>query len=375
MKNLLHCMLGVLIVLIYACAPPRLDAPGDRGDLKPLFKGDPSMVLAWHPGARMLAIANGGLEIYDLNNGTRTRLSNEGGDAVAWLPDGTGLVVSRYKSGKSGLRIHLLDGSKSTETLVEGRVVSLMPKGKTEILAGILAVTEFRFGINIASRLAVWDTRTEPVVISFDENTIHPGVWQAMRTRIEAGSFFILSPWRDEVFFSAFHDPPAFPPYFRLAVMNIASGAVRQIGQVPPSLSGGAYVSNGDAVMYGSLDGIKTVEEWDGAEIAGYPFGGSCFSASFDGSCLAVDGRLFLNGEKPADFSPDGRVTFSPQGREAIVTKDGWAYLLAGLQTDLKVELPDLDREEIVRLRKWRALGMITQEEYLGYRTRVERND
>lgn len=360
------------LTILSACSAPKIDL----GSLttKPLVKTEKVDAVDWRQGGRKLLLVSDGLKQIDLNTGVVQSISDSSPDLVRWRQND---IVALYRT-EDGSRIDILTsaGEVIKSSLIKAKISELFVASDQSLLACGVELTHHSFGVNVATVVYRWEQGAEDASrILLDETIIHPRVWQLVEDSV-INTEFALSPWGDDLAFAAVHDPPAFPPYRHLKVMHLSTAAVRSVIKGEASGMGLGYSTDGELIYFANGEGqVHLYNEWTGEVIGSMTMQGDRIAHWHKSGNYQLDGVLYIEKTSIADYGSAVKLYFSPNGKEFVMVKDDWIYLISGLQNDPAMPDLNLDRQEIIRLRKWRALGLISPEEYFHYKEKVENNE
>lgn len=365
----LYLFFAFLTLALVGCAQPMAKLlPLPNGlSLQEISPLKPTTPVAVSRDGAQIAVGHKGLRVRSLVDGSEIVIKGVIPTALAFSPDGTRLAAAFTRGAESELIIfHSGTGVALNRVNASGQIRSLL--WRTE---GILAVADlvqsYKFGSNFQNYLYLWDTigplRREKIHdVTLDPITLK--TWGEQIATIPAPH---LSPWGDEILLARLIDPPAFDPYLKLVIRHLETGEERQVVSGLP-LDGGAadYLAAGDRIIHWSSTGALSVDPWQ--EEAGERFSspGRTIATSPGGEILWLDGKILRQESEllqlPHDARPvvvlaDGRLFFRWQDR---------LWQLSGLPVEGSTPALDTQqRDRVLRLRKLRAQGLITPEEYL----------
>lgn len=214
-------------------------------------------------------------------------------------------IVSAYTvaQGTRLIRTSTPSGVTLGEIVFPGRCEALLAR-PGEWLIFVTTLESFRFGGNLRSRLLRWDGRQPPREFLLNDITLNRATL-AVKEGLEHTLQPQLSPYGDEILFLRLHDPPAFDPYLEVVLYHLGSQDVHSVVKVPGLHAIAEYRDNGERIAWGDGRAApKIVDPWD------------------------------------------------PQGEN-----------LANEKVAVSSN-PDVQAQRVLLLRKWRAMGLITAQEY-----------
>lgn len=371
--NLLKAVLLLLVLWLHGCA--RLPVSGSlppgmaAGESLRVAAGSP---FAWRPDGEAVAVAGDGLRLWRPATGELKSLSPETSTALAWSPDGTRLAVAHAKGDDTHLTVIDGSGRRLREAALEGRVESLFWSADHGLQAVATTLKPYTFGAGFTLALYRWQEPAAPVRTVLHETTLKPLTlrrWGGILHRTPGPA---LSPWGDELLFARLHDPPAFSPYLKIILRHLETGAEREVAQVPITAGGAVFAAGGDAVICGDGGVTRILDPWSGRGGETLPTPGQNLVVSPGGGHLFADGRLYRDGAALAVFPAETVARFSPQGGKLLLRHEQRLFLLSGLAESVPAPLPEADRRQLLLLRKWRASGLVSPQDYLEQKQRMD---
>lgn len=360
-------LLPVLIVvaLLSACATTPLSVPLPNGfSLNRLANSPGGSPFAWSHDGQKIAYVRGGVRLITVADQSERVLSGPAPAILAWSPDDSMLGLGFATDTQTLLRLQRLTGAVVAETRVPGSPVAIF-WGQNGIVVCTSEQKDFTFGANVISRVVRWDGQSPPQVSLLHDVTLKP-ITIRNYSGFLPGFRSAMSPWGDELLYTRLHDPPEFPPYLKLILRHLDSGAERSIGDLPIASSGGHFVGNADRVVI--ADGIGTIyfqDLWNGNPDKELPVSGRQLATSPEGRSLLADGELWSNGVHLLTLADVNHALFSPTGEQLLFRSRSTLYLLSGLPTDPLASLPDGEElKKALLLRRWRAMNLISPDEF-----------
>jgi hypothetical protein len=367
--NLFKAMLLLLALWMAACA--RLPV---TGKLPEGMKVERSAAItdgapfAADPTRERIALGREGLRLWTPATGAETRLDATTPSALAWSPAGDRLAAAFPRAGETAVRLLDPAGRPGEETVVAGEVHRICWLPGDGLLFAATTLKVYSFGGGFSLTLFRWDGRGAPQATSLHEVTLKPLTLRQWGGVIHRTPGLALSPLGDEILYARLHDPPAFSPYLKLIVRHLETGGERVVASVPLPGATAVFAPDGETVLYGDGRQVHTVEAWTGREGESRPTPGAAIALSPAGEWLLLDDRLYREGAEAAVFAEPCAGAFAPGGR-LLLRCGGRLHLLSGLVEEAPA--PPAVRERLLLLRKWRASGLITPDEYLEQKSRI----
>jgi hypothetical protein len=290
---------------------------------------------------------------------------------LCFSPDGSKLAAALPDKQKTILRLFDADAKLKSETTVPGRITSLVWRSEKELLGSALDIRRFSFGSTLITTLYSWDGVKQPVATNINDATIRKSVSTLPDQVLYDTLKLALSPYGDEIAYSALKDPPMFTPYMRIITRHLESGAEHEVGTT--SLGSGSilYTADGESLIVGDANALtRRLALPDGKETTAWPSAGDSAAISPSGNLLFLDGRLYEDGKELAWFPTKSRAAFVPDGSGVAISYDKKLYLLSGVNDKPAPPLPK-DMSRLLQLRKLRSMGLITEKEYRAQKAKV----
>lgn len=371
--NLLKAFFLLIFLWLGGCARVpavgRLPAELQSG---PTLRVAPGTSIAWHPDGERVAVAGEELRIWTPASGSVQQLARGPLTAVVWSPTGDRLAVARPQGAETKLAVLDDRGRIERETLVAGHVESLFWTAEQGVLAAATTLETFSFGGDFIVALYRWPGSEAPDKTVLHDVSLKPLTlrkWGDLLPRTPAPA---LSALGDELVFTRLHDPPAFAPYLKIMLHHLESGSEREVTSVALPFGHAVYAGKDDSILFGDGRTVRTLDPWSGRAGEEYPSAGRQVSASPDGRYLLLDGRLYRDGKPFAAFSPDVAGCFSPRGGQLLLRRAGRLYLLGGLDQPASAPLPPALRRQLLELRRWRSVGLISPQDYIEQLQRMD---
>ncbi|WP_291314987.1 hypothetical protein [Desulfuromonas sp.] len=365
--------LPVFLLFLSGCAPQIFTDPLPPGvTVRSFGPSAPGSPLAWDPSGQRLALASGGLGVRDLQGGD-TPLSSGRPRALTWSPSGDKLAAGfDAPGGRSLLRVYAMAGGIVGETSLEGRVGGLHWSPDGTVVAACQATTPFSFGTGLKVILYLWDGAGAPKGRTLRESVVRPATLSRSGEKGLPDLHLRLSPWGDEILYTRLYDPPNLQASLQLVLARLNSPEERILAQVATSSGGGLFSRDGESVLYG--DGVASTllhNPWEGGELVLFDRPGRRLALSPSQRYALVDGTLYRDGTEIAALAEGVQGFFAPSGERLLLRRNGRLFLAEGLEGagDAGSFRP---AESLRTLRDWRSRGLISHEEYLERKERMQ---
>lgn len=362
---------GILLLTTAGCA--RLPISGKLAETAtpPMLASiDQGAPMALDPSKRFLAFSRNGLRLLDRTTGSKTLLNQTSPSALVWNPAGTRLAAAFMHGGSSRVILFGPDGVETATTEVTGSVCAISWFSADELLFAVIESRPFSFGTDRREMLYRWNGSGTPVVTVLGSTNVKPLTRSRWPWIVSGGLQLAVSPVGDEFLFTRFFDPPAFQPYFRVILRHLDTGQEREVATI--SMDGGSAIfADSETILYG--DGVEAthlVDPWENREIASYSLPGRALAVS--GRTMAIDDRLYENGEEIAAFPGSSVISFTQDGAGVLLLHENSVYLLNSLPEQPKTpQLQPEPLQKLLQLRQWRSEGLITPSDYREMKERI----
>ncbi|HBA86920.1 MAG TPA: hypothetical protein DCZ75_02720 [Geobacter sp.] len=363
-RRLIVALILLLSSALGGCSTAMQGTPLPDGfSLKKVADSVPGSPFAANRDGTLASVTKGGLEITDVDGSSRN-IASESASLLCFSPGGSRLAAAMPIDNGTLLRLFDLEGKLLGETAIKERVTSMAWRSTEEVLAASLGINKFTFGSQLISRLYRWDGLTPPLATTLSDVTVRPPVGKMPQETIYGSLSIAVSPYGDEIAFSALRDPPLFTPYLRISTRHMETGTEHEVAKTSVGSGGIIYTPDGESLVVSDAHAMtRKLALPDGKETDAWPTPGSNSALSPSGEYAFLDGRLYHSGKVIATFPPQTRGTFIPDGSGLALSLDGKLYLVKGLQDRPAPPLPaGLDR--LLKLRRLRSLGLISEQEY-----------
>jgi hypothetical protein len=358
-------LLSLFLATLTGCAAtlPTMPLP-DGYAVKTFVKVDMGKPFAVNRAGVFAAIVDGSVQIIESAGGPGRVIAPAPATELVFAPDGTRLAALFATADRSLLRIFDLQGKLLGETLISGRVTSIAWRSDKELLASALTIKKFSFGSEFISVLHRWDTVTPPLATPLSDVTVRPFVAKLPEADLLRSLSMALSPYGDEIAYSALKDPPLYTPYLRIAVRHLETGAERTMAETGIGSGGPIFMPDGESLLTGDARALThQLSLADGREMNAWPTAGNRMVLSPSGSYLLLDGSLYQGGREIATFPKESIGVFLPDGSGIALSARGFLFMISGLQDPKPAGLSG-DLERTLELRRLHMLGLITDKEF-----------
>ncbi|MBJ6800411.1 WD40 repeat domain-containing protein [Geomonas propionica] len=364
MKNLLLTLCAVIALGSLTGCAATLPAQLPAGfQVKPVARSDSGTPFDAGRNGHFATVTDGTVALTDLQ-GKRVTVANGGASALSFSPGGHRLAVALATTGGSLLRIVDLNGATLGETKVAGRITSVAWRSEKEVLAGALNIRKYSFGSQMVSLLFQWDGSGVPVATTLNDVTLRPHVAKLPEQLLYNQLLIAVSPYRDEIAFTSLKDPPLFTPYLRVLIRNLDTGGGSEVGQVQLGQGKVMYAPDGESLVIADTDkATRRISLPEGKPVENWPSAAVNSALSPSGRYLLLDGHLYRKEKAIATFPAGSRGVFVPDGSAIAVSYQGQLFLVSGLE-DAAAPAPPADLDRVLRLRRLRSQGLITDQEY-----------
>jgi len=336
-----------------------------------LAKVDAGTPFALNGTGSVAAVTEGITRVTPLSGALGQSLAPAPATSLNFSPGGERLAAAFAASNQSVLNLFDLRGKLLAEAIIPGRVTSIVWRSEKELLVTALLVRRYSFGSELIGSLYRWDGAAPPVATILSDETVRPMVAKLPDEVLIGSLCMALSPYGDEIAYSALKDPPLFTPYLRTVVMHLASGATRQVAETGLSSGGPLYAADGESLLVGDAGSLtRRMSLPDGKEIYAWPAPGDHKALSPSGAYLLLDNHLYQEGRDIASFPKDATGAFLPDGSGMVISSGGTLFLVTGLNDGRPPALPK-DLERLLELRRLRMKGLITAQEFKARRAKA----
>jgi hypothetical protein len=339
--------------------------------MRPVTKVDRNAPFDVSRTGKIATVYDGKIEI--IESGVIRKLGEGAATQLRFSPSGDKLAaaVAVPKEQRASLRLFDSNGKQIGEAAIPEPVTSIAWRSDSQLLATGVSIRKFSFGSNMTSHLYAWDGSAPPAVAVLNSGTVRPQLAKLGDDTLLRTTTLAVSPYRDEIAYTTLKDPPLFTPYLRIATRHLATGAEHDILQTSIGSGGLVYSADAESVIVGDSGALtRRLAIADGKEMNAWPAAGNSIAISPSGKYLFIDGRLFENDREIAWFPTRSQGAFLPDGSGLVIGYENRLYQLSGLEDRAK-PLPASER--LLELRKLRAEGLISEQEYRAQKEKVPR--
>lgn len=362
---LVLCLLFSLGTLT-GCAGTLKTSPLPQGvTVQHVAKMDAASPLAVNAEGTIAAVFEGKLRLMDASNRPPKDIAATPAIALGFSPTGDRLAAAFVSGRDTMLRILDLQGRTLHEATVPGRVTALSWYSDREVMASALVIKRFSFGAELASSFFRWDLKNAPSSTLLFNVTVRPQVGKLPEEALYRSLNFAISPYGDEIAYSAIKDPPLFTPYLRIALRHLDTGAEKVVAELPVGSGGPAYSADGLSLLVGSEGGLtRRITVPEAKEVDAWPTPGDRIKVSPFGSYLLIDGRLYQGGHEVFAVPGKADALFIPDGSGLVVGNNGGVFLVSGLNEQPRPAPLPKDLGRVLELRRLHLQGLISDAEF-----------
>jgi predicted small lipoprotein YifL len=362
---LLAAMLSLLLCSLAGCGTLMQGrAPLPEGyTVKDVAKADAGAPFALSRNGSIAAISKNTLGVI-APDGLIRKIADGTASLLSFSPGGGKLAAAVPAENQDLVRLFDSKGNVVGETTIPGKVTGIGWRSDAQVLLTVVQIKKFSFGSLLTGYLYQWDGASPPVATKLSDVTVRPALAKLPEADLLRNYQLAISPFGDEIAYTAIKDPPLFPSYQRVAIRHLESGVDRDVAVNAIGSGAPLYFPDGETLLLPNehrLTRRLTIPE--AKETDAWPSPGSYPALSPSGSFVYLDGRLYQDGRTITSFPAEARASFLPDGSGLVLSYQGKLYLVSGLNDRAAASLP-ADQERILTLRKLRSLGQITDKEY-----------
>lgn len=362
-------LLAATLIALAGCSTGMQARVPDGLLLKPVAACDPGSPYAVNRAGVVACVTAGAIEMRS-QQGAPAAIKEAPATAISFSPRGE-MLAAAIPAGKiTFLRLFDSEGKTVSETKIAGRVVSLLWRSDSQLLASAIDFRKYSFGTELKSFLYQWSGKTPPEKEKLTDVTLRPQVAAMPEELLFDQLRLALSPYGDEIAYTSLKDPPLFSPYLRVIIRHLDTGAEAEVAQTSIGAGTVAYGPDGEWLMVGhDTAETRKVSLPDGKVLEKLPPSAGRPAISPSGAYLFLGGELYQGDKVIASFPPEAKGSFLPDGSGLALSHKGKLYLLSGLK-DAGAERP-ADLERILKLRRLRSQGLISEDEYQQQKGKV----
>jgi len=353
MKSILSTVVIAALILLSGCVSGSPPQTINETPLTRITDIDSAGLFAADQDGRKLAVSRRGLQLLDLESGSRQKLSSESPTALAWSPDGSALAAAfPIANYETRLELYSAQGALLHETLLPVALNQMVWSVRGDLLVTGFALKIYSFGGNL--RQVLYRVTTEQVVERvLADTSLKPATAKKLTPIMQSVQSVVFSPQGDELVFAKLHDPPAFAPYLQLRYMNWENGSERSLGKIP--------LQPIQFFWSGSENSVDVMALAESFSLSLWPPSESSSEDLLTPFYQFAKGRLYYGEKLVADWGDDARLQILVDGRYLLAQK-GRLYLGEGLPP-----VPhSVYSKKSWTLCRWRFEGLITSDEYLN---------
>lgn len=193
-------------------------------------------------------------------------------------PDGGQVAGVKVVGANSQVSLNTSTGQAVASLELPGQVSWLGWHPGGDLLVVTTFLKHFSFGANYQLQLHRWDGQTKPLSRTLADTTLKPltlAIWGAQLSAVAKPT---LSPQGDVLAFLKLHDPPAFDPYLKVAVLQLETPGEMVLGSQAMPGAALRFSADGEVLSWLIFKGEKVqVQPWlggtDRVETAGQATG------------------------------------------------------------------------------------------------------
>lgn len=350
MKRLLFSTL-VILTFLAACATGTPPISISDQPMRPLADLDDSGLFSANQNGTKVAFTNDGLYLLDQASGDKKKLSSAKPIALTWSPDELSLAAAFERADyETELLLYSSDGTVLNEFVIPVALSQLHWSSRGDLLAVGFVLKVYSFGGNLRQLLYRIDDDTLVEKILTD-STLRPSLAKQVEPLLHSLLPVAFSHQGDELIFLQLHDPPEFPPYFRLLYQNWQVVEPRVLYKAPLHAMTFNWEPSDNTVNVQSKGGLQTVNLW--------PFEGEAVVPATADPYKFINGRLSHGSDLLADWGEKSQIQILADGK-FLLSVNSSLYLGDGLKSRSN---PTYNEAEW-NLRRWRYEELMTPAEY-----------
>jgi len=328
--------------------------------------------VAWDGTGSHIAYIRDGIMIVSATPGDVSRFADGNATALAWSPDDNRLAAAFPEGPQTRVAVFDRSGGIVGETRITGHVGRILWRRGGELLITVADLRAYSFGGNFALHLYRWNGTDKPLETTLVNTTLKRSTLPLWNGAYRFCADMEISPLQDEIAFARIIDPPMFPPYLRIVLHHLDTGAERDIAILPTASAVPVFTSDGEHLLAG--DGTEKGRQIGVSgdhDLPELPLSATAISLSPGGTSRFIDGHLTVNSKLLVTFPPDARGYFSPTGNHLALAWRDTLYLVSGLPDDSTSPLRKSVSDRLLFLRKLRSQRLITDKDYLDQKKKV----
>lgn len=366
MRSMLSAaMLSLLLCSLTGCTTlmqGRASLP-EGFTVKEVAKADAVAPFAVSRNGSLAAISKNTINII-APDGVISKIADGTASLLSFSPSGEKLAAAVPAEMQDMLRLYDRKGNMVGETTIPGKVTGIAWRSDAELFIKAVQIRKFSFGSLLTGYLYQWDGASPPVATKLSDVTVRPALAKLPEADLLKNYQLAISPYGDEIAYTAIKDPPLFPSYQRVTIRHLESGIERDVAVNAIGSGAPHYFPDGETLLLPNEHRLtRRMSIPEAKETDAWPSPGSYPALSRSGSFVYLDGSLYRDGKTMISFPPEARASFLPDGSGLVLSYRGKLHLVSGLNDPRPASLP-ADHERLLTLRKLRTLGQITDKEY-----------
>ena len=352
MRSIFSAVVITALVFLFGCVSGSPPQGINETPLARIADIDSVGQFAADQDGRKLAVSRRGLQLLDLESGTKQKLSSVSPTALAWSPDGSVLAAAFPITGyETHVELYSAQGALLHETLLPVTLSQMVWSARGDLLVTGFALKIYSFGGNL--RQVLYQVDTQKVVERvLADTTLKPATAKKLMPIMQSVQPVVFSPQGDELVFVELHDPPELAPYQKLQHMNWESGVERSLGKIP--------LQSVEFFWRRSESSVDVMAQAENFSLPLWPSAEESAEQPRVPFYQFTKGRLYYGEKLVADWGGEARLQILVDGRYLLAHK-GRLYFGDGLQFASRV----VYNEKAWTLRRWRFEGLITSDEHL----------
>lgn len=340
---------SAFVLLLFGCASFSTPQSATNQPISQIVKLGGEGGFSVDPLGQKLSYFSNELLLLDLISGEPQKLANHEPIAINWNRDGSKLATFfPTDNNLTKVRLFSSEGSLLRDFDLPISYIQHKWSVRGDLLIVGFSEKKYTFGSNLQQKIFILDEENLAEILLSD-TTLKPLTAKMMLGFMENFLAVAFSFLGDEVYFMQLHDPPEFDPYLVLSSMHWGSGSIRTHLRIPLQKVSLFASPNQDAVNLETSNFSQKVSIWPNKN-HNQPSTNYFFR----------DGQLFLNGQRMKSWGLNARFQILDDGRYYLGTK-GVLYEGKGLTPQKTANYS----EKVWSLRRWRAMGLISPDEYL----------
>lgn len=362
---LLTATLSLLLCSLTGCTTLMQGrAPLPEGfTVKEVAKADAGASFAVSRNGSLAAVSKNTLSVI-APDGLSRKIADGTASLLSFSPSGDKLAAAVPAEMQDMVRLFDGKGNMVGETTIQGKVTGIAWRSDAELFLTAVQIRKFSFGSLLTGYLYQWDGTTPPVATKLSDVTVRPALAKLPEADLLRNYQLAISPYGDEIAYTAIKDPPLFPSYQRVTIRHLESGIERDVAVNAIGSGAPLYFPDGETLLLPNDHRLtRRMSIPEAKETDAWPSPGNYPALSPSGSFVYLDGSLYRDGKTIISFPAEARASFLPDGSGLVLSYRGKLHLVSGLH-DKAVGSRQADKERLLTLRKLRTLGQITDKEY-----------